>query len=143
MLELGYPSRQEPHHRSWSSSLLPGKYYSQDANFANTPLWTPPIQRTVSTEGAGIPELASLIERHKLYLQETGAWQRRERLRIQAELEKLIQEALVSRWRAILPEGLYTATLEAVVKREISPYEGVERLLAGNQGRNSGEMDNE
>jgi LAO/AO transport system kinase len=91
-------------------------------------LWIPPIQRTVSTEGTGIPELAGLIALHRQHLQATGNWQRRERNRLQSELEKRIQESLLSRWRSRLQGGIYEGILEEVVRRKLSPQEAAEYL---------------
>jgi LAO/AO transport system kinase len=99
--------------------------------FPRAPVWTPPIQRTVSTEGAGIPELANLIAQHRHYLHSAGGWQRRERVRLQAGVQKIIQETLLTRWRAGLQDGDYEKMLEAVFERKISPYEAAERLTNG------------
>lgn len=112
-------------------SMLELSYTSREAfsgQSGDQPIWVPPIQRTVSTEGIGIPELAELIARHKAFLRETGGWQRRERARLQAELGKLIQESLLSHWRASLPDGVYSDALQAVLERRISPHEAAKQL---------------
>lgn len=97
-----------------------------------TPAWEPPIQLTVATEGAGVPALAAAIDRHREFLQTTGSWERRERARLQAELEILLREKLVARWRRSVPEARLQAVLDRVVARQVSPRQAVADLLNGN-----------
>jgi LAO/AO transport system kinase len=93
--------------------------------------WISPIQRTVATENEGIPELVALIEQHKTHLAQSGALAQRERARLQVELENLLLEALVDRWRAAVNEDAYRQVLDAVVAREVSPWKAVLTLLEG------------
>ncbi len=95
------------------------------------PLWIPPIQRTVATEGEGIAELAAAIDHHYQHLCQTGEWQQREQARLQSELEALLQETLVSRWRDSLPEAHYQQVLDCLIRREVSPWQAVEQLIDG------------
>ena len=66
--------------------------------------WIPPIQKTVATEGTGIPELADEIARHAEHLRESGDWAARERSRLGSELDAMLQEILVTRFRDQVPE---------------------------------------
>jgi LAO/AO transport system kinase len=84
--------------------------------------------RTVATEGAGLDELGKAIEAHRKYLLETGDWQRRERTRLQSELEAGIQQELLSRWRSSQLAASYPEVLSALLERKISPHEAVIRL---------------
>jgi len=93
--------------------------------------WIPPIQKTVATEGTGINELADEIARHAEHLRESGDWAARERSRLGAELEALLQERLVSRFREQVPESRYETVLEQVFQRELAPWEAVKVLLNG------------
>jgi LAO/AO transport system kinase len=95
------------------------------------PLWIPPIRRTVSTDGLGIPELVEAIEEHRNYLEASGDKQRRERARLEQELRLGIREALESRWRADIVNGLFEQVLEEVVARRRSPQEAVDLLVKG------------
>ncbi len=96
-------------------------------------LWLSPIQRTVATENVGIAELAGLIEQHKTHLASSGELAQRERTRLQAELDNLLLEALVQRWRLSVADGAYQRALDAVVAREISPWQAVSDLVNGGQ----------
>lgn len=95
----------------------------------NVPLWLPPILRTVATEGTGVETLAEAIGRHAAHLRQSGDWGRRERARVEVELEALVTEALVGRFRAAIPDSRYREILEKVVSRSLSPWEAVKILL--------------
>ena len=101
----------------------------QDSSSA--PLWIPPIQRTVSIEGKGIVELAEAIARHVAYLTHSGDWAVRERARLEVELDALIREELVSRFRQDVPQNQYENVLEKIIQRELSPGEAVKLLMNG------------
>lgn len=91
--------------------------------------WLPPILRAISTEGAGIPELAAAIAEHRAHLLATGDWRRRERTRLENELDLLIQHALTRRWRTSLANGQYEEALTRLVARELAPAQAAETLL--------------
>jgi LAO/AO transport system kinase len=95
--------------------------------------WIPPIQRTIATLGTGIPELVETIHHHRQHLLQTGEWQQRDRLRLQSELDMLLKESLVARWREAISEELYQRTLDALSKRQISPHQAVHTLIFGGQ----------
>ena len=93
--------------------------------------WIPPIQKTIATEGTGISELANEIARHAEHLRESGDWAARERSRLGAELDALLQEKLVAHFREQVPESRYEAVLDQVFQRELAPWEAVKVLLNG------------
>ena len=126
MLELAHPV---PHRFSHHGQivLVPAPSEAEPAN--HEPLWIPPIKRTVATEGAGIAELAQEIANHRRHLEETGGWKRREKARLQAELDMLLQETLVACWKAQLPAEAYEQALDELLHRQLSPHQAVDRLV--------------
>ncbi len=98
---------------------------------ANAEIWMPLIQRTVATDGSGLPELLQAIASHVQYLRQTGEFENRERARLQTELDLILRETLVARWRASISAAEYEQALNSLVQREIAPREAVERLLNG------------
>jgi LAO/AO transport system kinase len=94
-------------------------------------LWIPPIQRTVSTEGKGIVELAKSIALHVAHLTQSGDWAVRDRTRLEVQLDALIQEELINRFRQDVSQKQYEATLEKIFRRELSPAEAVRVLMNG------------
>lgn len=123
MLQLAHPVQRVFQHHGRAESV------PQVQLPADSPVWIPPIVRTVSTEGTGLPELGQAITRHYEYLQSTGDFERRERARLRAELDLLLQDVLVRRWRESISESKYLEVLQNLVDREISPWEAVERLI--------------
>jgi LAO/AO transport system kinase len=94
-------------------------------------LWIPPIQRTVSTEGKGIPELTESIGRHVAHLRQSGDWTNRERARLEVELEALIREELWSRFIDRSESQAYEKALDEIIQRKISPWEAMQQLVNG------------
>ena len=120
MLQLAHPGR-----RDFQSPMLP-----VDNGASDEPFWMTPIQRTVATEGNGVPELVSLIGEHRSHLESTGELTRRERARLAAEVEIMVQDGLVENWQQSLAEGQFQQVLEQVTDRKLSPGEAA-RLLIG------------
>jgi LAO/AO transport system kinase len=123
-LELAHPVRHVFQHH--------GKLEIVEA--PNEPVynsWIPPILQTVATEGTGIRELADEIARHAEHLRESGDWAARERGRLGSELEAMLQEMLVARFREQVPESYYEEVLDRVFERELAPWEAVKMLLNG------------
>ena len=100
-------------------------------------MWIPPIQKTVSTEGKGFPELAEAIARHVQYLHQSGDWAARDRARLEAELESTLRETLIQRFMESVQKNKYEETLQRVLDRDISPYEAINALLDGASNRTS------
>jgi LAO/AO transport system kinase len=98
----------------------------------NASLWIPPIRRTVATDGAGLPGLIESIQAHAEHLRQSGEWLTRERARLEAEFDLVIQEMLLARFRASVPESRLDEMLESIQNRKISPREAVNVLLKGN-----------
>jgi LAO/AO transport system kinase len=92
-------------------------------------LWVPPVQRTVATSGTGVAELVEAIDRHAQHLRRSGDWGRRERARLEVELETMVRETLVKRFRSNIPDMRYDEMVERMVRRELSPWEAAEALL--------------
>ena len=81
----------------------------------------------------GIAELAQTIARHRVYLEGSGEWAQRDQMRIRSELEVILKETLVNRWRATLPEAKYQEALVRLAERRTSPHQVVEELLRNHQ----------
>lgn len=124
-LELAYPTRQVIRHHDRLESLSTTMPEHRESS------WTPPILRTVAIHGDGIPELADAIERHRAYLKASGEWEQRERNRLQSELEALLRETLIARWRTTISEDRYQEVLNLVMARRLSPYQAAKTLLDG------------
>jgi len=112
MLELGHP-----------------KIQPEGKDTASEPGWTPPVLSTIATTGSGVEEVFQAILRHGDYLRQSGEWQKRDRIRLQTEMEALLQETLVTRWRSRVPLETYQTIIDQVLKRQISPLNAVSELV--------------
>jgi LAO/AO transport system kinase len=128
MLQLAHPGPRVFQHHGMAIE-------AGGSNASSAEIWTPPILRTVATEAQGIPELVHSITEHRTYLEETGDLQRQERARLAAELETLLQNSMMARWRDALGDGFYDTVLDELVARELSPHQAVENLLKGDKTR--------
>lgn len=123
MLELAHPTERVFKHHGVSMKV------EAPAQKPSKTMWIPPIQRTVSTEGTGIAELAEAIARHVAHLRLSGDWALRERTRLEVELEALIREGLLKTFREELTAEVYENALESVMQRKVSPWEAATALL--------------
>ncbi len=132
MLELAHPTRHVFRDHNPSHGIA-GTTRPDDDDTENvlmpTETWIPPIQRTIATEGTGTIELIQKIEQHSQYLKRTGEWQRRDQARLRSQLDILLREKLVKRWRERLTDVLYDQMVEKLLRREISPWQAVQRLV--------------
>ncbi len=125
MLDLAHPAeRVFKHHGATMSVSAPKRETNQT-------LWVPPIQKTVSTEGTGIPELVEAIARHVAHLTSSGEWAYRERTRLEVELEASVREGLMNRFREDVTAEAYEKALESIVQRKMSPFEAAASLMNG------------
>ncbi|HEY5729779.1 MAG TPA: methylmalonyl Co-A mutase-associated GTPase MeaB [Anaerolineales bacterium] len=122
-LELAHPTKRVFRHHGQTMSI--------DASESDGTLWIPPILKTTSTEGTGIPELADAIAKHAAHLRQSGDWTARDRARLRSELEAVLQEELLNRFLGEIQQEAYEDVLEKVIQRDISPYEAVRSLLNG------------
>jgi len=124
MLKLAHPTRETiTHHGRVMKVEVP-----PDAT-GDSEGWIPPVVKTVATENKGIDELAAAIARHREYLQKTGEWEKRDRIRLQTEVEELLGDALLKRWQSGVSEETYREVLNQVFARKLAPAEAVEKLL--------------
>ena len=130
MLEMAHPTRRVFKHHGQVETISSSEHALQE-----DALWMPLVLRTVATQGDGVPELVEAIARHRAHLETTGEMQDRDRARLQAELELLLQQNLVSRWRQGVSNSRYQEILETLIARQISPHQAVNALLDGGQSK--------
>lgn len=122
-LELAHPTKRVFRHH--------GQTVAIDATEADSRTWVPPINKTIATDGTGIPELAESIARHVAHIRHNGDWALRDRARLGSELEAVLQEELVNRFLGRVQKERFDEIVEKVMRRNLSPYEAVKALLNG------------
>ena len=134
MLDLAHPAARVFQHHGQTMQTPFDQTQGKSApvqDSSSAPMWIPPIQRTVATEGKGIAELAESIARHVAHLTHSGDWALRERARLEVELDALIRETLVNQFMEDVSHVKYNAALEGIIQRKISPLEAVKSLMNG------------
>ncbi len=127
MLNLAHPIDRVFHHHGRLETVQAPKTEIPERESQ----WIPAIQKTVATEGSGIEELGALIANHQNYLKKSGDWDRKERSRLDNELNAMLTEIMMKRWReSVLPET-YQEIFEALVCRQLSPHQAADQLLNG------------
>jgi LAO/AO transport system kinase len=92
--------------------------------------WQPIICSTVAVRGQGIPELMQAIADHRQYLQESGAWIERERVRATAELDRLLRDQLVNHLLGRIGPAAIEQAIEKIVTRQLDAHAAAKELLA-------------
>jgi LAO/AO transport system kinase len=92
--------------------------------------WAPPVLRTTASTGAGVPELAAALDRHRAWLVEKGLFERRRRERVAAKIGHLVDDRL----RATLRRGdPYSAELarwtDEVIAGRTTPHRAAAALF--------------
>lgn len=134
MLHLGMPAMPigdvDPAHLDHGHQSGHDDYSAADT-FPDAEGWAVPVLQTVATTGAGVEELAAVIERHREHLQTTGGWAAREWIRSRGEIERLLRDRFIDQLTATVPVEERAALITAVVERKMDPYAAADRLFAG------------
>jgi len=94
--------------------------------------WTPPIVKTVASEGTGITELLAAIEKYRDYLQQSDRAQARRIQNWRGRIAEMLRDALFQRVLSYyLSEGLATRYATEVAEHKRDPYSLVEKIVDG------------
>ena len=127
MLHLALPALSDGHHHN-DGHHRGDPHLAEPAGRA-TPGWDIPVLRTTATTGAGVDELAGMVDRHRLYLKESGGWAVREHARGLAEIERLLRDRFIDEMVARVPLAEREALVRAVAERRLDPYTAADRLF--------------
>jgi len=92
--------------------------------------WTPPVVKTVATEGTGVAELGAALDSYLAHLEQSGL---REQKRVERWRERLLDLIRQQALERVLKTGLSKEGLEEyarrIQRRERDPYSVVQELL--------------
>ncbi len=91
--------------------------------------WTPPIVKTVASEGAGIAELAAAIRDYEAYLQKENLILQKKAQNWQDRLVEMLRDALLERAREQLGNGAVAGYAAEVAEHKRDPYSLVEEIV--------------
>ncbi len=98
--------------------------------------WTPPIVKTVASEGKGIAELAAAIAGFERYIQESGLVRQKKVQNWHDRLIEMLRDSLLAHvLREELGEGAISGYAREVAEQRRDPYSLVEEIVS-NLGQN-------
>ncbi len=92
--------------------------------------WTPPIVKTVASDGTGIPELAGAIADYEVYLQNANLALRHSVEHWQNRLVEMLRDALLDQAFAQMGNGAVARYAAEVAEHKRDPYSLVEEIVA-------------
>jgi LAO/AO transport system kinase len=92
--------------------------------------WTPPIVKTVASQGAGIEELAGAVASYESYLQEKNLALNKSVENWQERLTEMLRDALLEKARMRLGNGNLARLAAEVAEHKRDPYTLVEEIAA-------------
>ena len=84
--------------------------------------WPIPVLETIAVSGGGVAQLRDALERHRAWLDESGARVARERRRLDHMLQTLVQAEMLARMERALSPDLRRDLVEKMQQRETDPY---------------------
>ncbi|MBW7887593.1 MAG: methylmalonyl Co-A mutase-associated GTPase MeaB [Bacteroidetes bacterium] len=91
--------------------------------------WLADVVKTTASEGKGIEDVASLIEKHQQFLSRSGEFEKRRAARMKLRIEEIVQDKFKTDfWNSEHTKKLLSG-IEQILKKEKSPYELADELL--------------
>jgi LAO/AO transport system kinase len=96
----------------------------------NEARWEPPVIKTSAVTGEGIEALMEEIDRHLAWLKESGEMDTRTRRIAATQLATAVQAGLMAQLSLPIRDGQFSALVDAIQAREMTPHQAAQRLLA-------------
>jgi LAO/AO transport system kinase len=91
--------------------------------------WSPPIVQTVAIEGSGVAELVDRLERHRHYLESSGAWHARRADSARRQVRAIVEDRVLRRFEQLTAGDEWQARFAAIAAREQDPYSVADEVL--------------
>jgi LAO/AO transport system kinase len=92
--------------------------------------WTPPIVKTVATDGTGVDDLAAAIAAYEAYLQKENLALKKSVQNWQERLVEMLRDVMLEKARAQLGDGNLARLAVEVAEHKRDPYTLVEEIAA-------------
>jgi LAO/AO transport system kinase len=90
--------------------------------------WTPPIVKTVASEGKGVEELCAAVAEYETYLQKENRALKKSVENWQARLVEMLRDAMLEKARAQLGDGNMARLAADVAEHKRDPYSLIEEI---------------
>ncbi len=91
--------------------------------------WTPPIVKTVASQGVGVDDLAAAIRDYEVYLQKEKLILQKKAQNWQDRLVEMLRDAFLEKARAQLDNGAVAGYAAEIAEHKRDPYELVEEIV--------------
>ena len=95
--------------------------------------WTPPIVKTVATEGTGIDELAKTIADYEAYLRKENLVLKHSIHNWRARLVEMLRDAMLDKARGEIEDGNLSRYAAEIAEHKRDPYTLIEEIVGGLQ----------
>ena len=96
--------------------------------------WTPPIVKTVASEGKGVQELAEAISQYEEYLEKEKLQLKKSIENWQNRLVEMLRDAMLEKAREQLGDGNLSRLAAEVAEHKRDPYTLVEEIAGASRG---------
>ncbi len=93
--------------------------------------WRPPVLKTIAVKGEGVANVVDWIAKHRAYLDQQNLFAARERARVRAELELVVQRELLARLLGGVNGARVETLIEKIAARECDVYSAAEQIIRG------------
>jgi LAO/AO transport system kinase len=93
--------------------------------------WTPPIVKTVASEGTGVPELATAISAYEAYLEKDNRALKKSVENWQGRLVEMLRDTMLDKAREQFGDGNLKVLAREVAEHKRDPYTLVEEIAEG------------
>ena len=125
-VQLGRPMTREERH-----AMNPARAAREAARGEQEERWTPPVLRSVAMTQEGIEDVASAVDRHFHYLEQSGELRARRRARLRRRVVEVVESRVRRRlWTDAPLAAWLDAQLAALEAGTHNPFEVADALLA-------------
>ena len=112
------------------AAMNPGKAARAAAREASPEHWTPPVIRTVASNGEGIADVVEAADRHRGYLEKSGALGQRRRARLRDRVVDVVEMRVRTRlWSNAGTNAWLDTQLQALQDGTTNPFAVADELL--------------
>ncbi len=102
-----------------------------DLGHGQNPNWRPPVMKTSTLDGRGIPELVEAVSKHREFAVSSGLFANRRAQQLKAEVTETVEHYLKELlWQKAGASGEMDKLLEDAAQRKLDPYTIARRILA-------------
>jgi LAO/AO transport system kinase len=118
------------HHGVDLKRVNPARVARKAAAETNPAAWTPPVLSAVATKQEGIPEMAAALDRHFVYLQQSGTLRARRRERLRERVMGVVERKVSDRlWKDSRTMAWLDEQLPSVEEGTSTPFAVADKLL--------------